>query len=296
MKIIDAHAHFYNHKENHHPFLDTVDPGYEAFVGDYSALPRIHLPNDYREETKGFEVEGVIWHELFSDDPIQEARWGQALADKDPLIKALVTLVDFLDPGLEENLEAYCALPLVTAVREHMVWDPENPKRRFAKRPDLLRDPAWQKRLGLLKQHSFKCGLEVFSHQIPDVIHVVRLYPEIGFTIAILGWPIDITPEGFNQWKRDIKELSRCDNCCMSISAIECIFGMNWTRDQIRPWILEAIEAFGVNRTMFGSHLPIVQLSCSFQKLYDSYFAITADLSSEEKEKLFCRVAADWFL
>lgn len=296
MKIIDSHIHFYNHNANKHPFLDEVDPNYEAFVGEYSALPRIYLPDDYFQDTKGFQIEGVIWHEFLSKDPIREALWAQELESRGNLRQAMVTMVDFLDPNLEKSLEAYRALPSVTAVREHMVWDPDNPKKRFAKRPDLLSDPAWLKGLTLLKQYDFKCGLEVFSNQLPDLARVVHRYPEIGFTIAVMGWPIDLSPAGFAQWKQDMKELSRCENVCVDISAIECIFGMSWSLDQVSPWILETIELFGTNRTMFGSHLPIAKLSCSFKKLYDAYFAITADFSSNEKESLFHRVAAEWFM
>jgi hypothetical protein len=54
----------------------------------------------------------------------------------------MVVRVDFLDPALEERLEAYAALPDVVAVREHPGWDTGNALRRFAQRPDLLTDPA----------------------------------------------------------------------------------------------------------------------------------------------------------
>lgn len=295
MKIIDAHIHFYNNKINKHSFLDEKDLNYEAFVGDYSSLPRIYLPKDYQEDTKGFQVEGVIWHEFLSEDPIQEAKWAQDLGNQKKLPQAMVTLVDFLDPKLEQKLEAYRALDSVTAVRQHLVWHPTNPKKRFAKRPDILRDPTWKKRLGILKNYHFKCALEVFSHQIPDLTQVVQLYPEIEFTIAVMGWPIDLSTSGYDRWKLDMKALSRCKNTCVDISAVECIFGMNWTLEQIRPWILETIELFGTERAMFGSHLPISKLSCSFEKLYDAYFTITANFSSAEKENVFHQVAAKWF-
>lgn len=110
-----------------------------------------------------------------------------------------------------------------------------------------------------------------------------------------MGWPIDFSAEGLKNFRRDIIELSRCENTCVSISAIECIFGMNWTLEQIRPWIMEVIEAFGSKRTMFGSHLPISNLSRSVGKLYDAYFAITKNFSFDEKEGLFRYVAASWF-
>jgi predicted TIM-barrel fold metal-dependent hydrolase len=45
--IIDAHVHLVDHSANCHEFLERRDETYEALVGDYSALPRIYLLDDY---------------------------------------------------------------------------------------------------------------------------------------------------------------------------------------------------------------------------------------------------------
>jgi hypothetical protein len=44
-----------------------------------------------------------------------------------------------------------------------------------------------QKQLGILNQYKFKCGLEVFGHQLLDLIEITRFYPNIEFTIALSG-------------------------------------------------------------------------------------------------------------
>jgi len=161
-------------------------------------------------------------------------------------------LVDFLDPALEEKLEAYAALPNVVAVREHLGWDAGNALRRFAKRPDLMTDPTWRIGLGALRRHGFKCGIEIFAPQLSDLPDVIRLYPDIGFTLSVLGWPLDLSPTGYTQWRQDLAVLSRCANVQIEIAAIECLFGMGWRRDEVAPWILSVIEMFGPARCMFG--------------------------------------------
>jgi predicted TIM-barrel fold metal-dependent hydrolase len=50
-----------------------------------------------------------------------------------------------------------------------------------------LSDPAWQKGIAHLRDHDLKCGLELFAPQLPDFLKVVRLYPDIGFTLAVLA-------------------------------------------------------------------------------------------------------------
>lgn len=295
LRIVDAHVHFYDSDVNRHSFLVEKDDVYEALVGDYSSLPKTYLLESYLKDSKSCHVDGIIWHEYLSDDAVQETRWAQRLAESSAVPLALVALVDFLDPRLEQRLEVYRSLPNVTAVREHLGWDAANPLKRFAKRPDLLSDPAWQRGIARLRGHDFKCGLEVFAPQLPDLLKVVRLYPDLGFTLAVLAWPLDLTPAGFAQWRKDIGELSGCENVCADISAIECIFGMQWTLEQVSPWVLSLIETFGPNRCMFGSHLPIANLSFGFERLYDAYQQMVAGFSENERDKMFRGVANDWF-
>src|SRR5262249_16734039 len=153
LPIFDAHVHLFDCQANTHSFLEREDPTFRTVVGDYAALPRRYLPEDYLKTSASCQVEGIVWHEFLSVDPVGGARWGQRLAEGSLLRQALVALVDFLDPALEERLEAYATLPNVVAVREHLGWDTGNARRRFAKRPDLLMDPTWRAGLGALRRH-----------------------------------------------------------------------------------------------------------------------------------------------
>jgi predicted TIM-barrel fold metal-dependent hydrolase len=293
--IVDAHVHLFDHTANRHEFLERRDETYEALVGEYSTLPRTYLLDDYLRDSGSRRVEGIVWHEFLSEDPMREARWGQALADESPIPQAMVALVDFRHPALEERLDAYRALPNVTAVREHLGWDPGDPLRRFASRPDLLADPAWRAGLSCLRGWDVACGLEVFAHQLPELVDVVRLEPDIRFTFSVMGWPLDLTAEGRERWGRSVAELSRCENVRAEISAVECVLGMEWTVDAARPWVQTLIEVFGPDRCMLGSHLPISRLSRGFEPLYDAYDELLADLSPGEQDSLFRDTATAWF-
>ena len=295
LRIFDAHVHLFDCEANTYAFLDHEDRSFKSIAGDYSALPRSYLADDYLSHSAWCQMEGMVWYEFLSDDPVREAQWAQHLGDGSRLRQSMVVLVDFLDPALDERLEAYAALPNVVAVREHLGWDPGNALRRFAKRPDLLTDPAWRKGLGALRRHGFKCGIELFAPQLSDLPGVTRLYPDIGFTLAVLGWPLDLSPTGYRQWRHDLAVLSRCANVRIEIAAIECVFGMDWRREKVAPWILSAIEMFGPARCMFGSHMPIAGLSVGFERLYDAYQEIVARFSAVERDDMFRGAAAAWF-
>lgn len=295
LRIFDAHVHLFDCKANTYAFLENEDRSFKAIAGDYSALPRRYLTDDYLNDSASCEVEGIVWYEFLSANPVREARWAQHLADTSHLRQSMVVLVDFLDPALEERLAAYATLPNVVAVREHLGWDAGNPLRRFAKHPDLLTDPEWRKGLGAIRGHGFKCVIELFAPQLSDLPDVTRLYPDVGFTLAVMGWPLDLSPSGYMQWRHDLAVLSRCENVCIEIAAIECLFGMDWREEDVAPWILSIIDVFGPARCMFGSHMPIAGLSVGFERLYDAYQEIAAGFSAVERDDLFRATAAAWF-
>ena len=295
LSVFDAHVHLFDCEANTHAFLEHEDRSFKSIAGDYSTLPRRYLTEDYLNDSASYQVEGIVWYEFLSANPIREAQWAQNLAATSHLRQSMVVLVDFLDPTLQERLEAYSALPNIVAVREHLGWDVGNALRRFAKRPDLLTDPAWRKGLGVLRRDGFKCVLELFAPQLSDLPDVIRLYPDIGFTLAVMGWPLDLSPSGYTQWRHDLKALSRCENVCIEIAAIECLFGMGWLQEEVAPWILSVIDMFGPARCMFGSHMPIAGLSVGFERLYDTYQEIVAKFSAIERDHMFRDTAAAWF-
>ncbi|MDQ6434047.1 amidohydrolase family protein [Mesorhizobium sp. LHD-90] len=293
--IVDAHAHLYDSRAIRYGIFEDRNPTFEALVGDYDALPRVYGIDDYLRSTRSRAVSGLVWHEFIAEDTLGEIAWARRLAASTSLPMALVGVVDFADPGLPRQLEAYRNVPGLSAVRQHLGWDEKVPLRRMAARPDFMSDPDWLKGLGSLQGRDLHCGLEVFAPQLPELLGVVRAHPQIGFTIAVMGWPTDRGAEGFSRWRTDMLALGRCGNTCASISAVECIFGLDWSETEVDPWILTVIEAFGPQRCMFGSHLPIDGLSYGFDRLYDAYEHIVSSFSDDEKDAMFRGTAAAWF-
>jgi predicted TIM-barrel fold metal-dependent hydrolase len=204
MRIVDAHCHLYDSAQNRYPQLEQTDAMFEALIGDYSSLPRRHLLADYMAQAGNLEIAGLVWHEFMAEDPIQEVRWAQELASTSPVPISIVGLVDFLAPELDSRLDIYSGCNNVSAVREHLGWDQDNPLRRFAKRPDLLTDASWLRGLAALERYNFKCSLEVFASQLTEVANAVRAHPKIGFTIVVMGWPLALDADSFARWARTL--------------------------------------------------------------------------------------------
>jgi len=285
--IVDCHCHFLDAHQHTYPIFQQRSPGLEALVGDYSALPRCYLPDDYLRDANGFHVVKIVWAEFMSTDPSREVRWAENLSDEQAYPQGIIALIDFLSPDIERTLHFYDSLGHVRAVRQHLAWHPNNPLLRFATRSNILADKAWQAGLACLRDHDLRCEIEIFSSQLPELKVVANSYPDIQFILPVMGWPTDLSEAGHRDWKRHMKALASCENVAVKIFGMECIFGLGWTIDQVSPWILDAIEVFKPERCMFASHMPIAKLACSFQDLYRAYLDIVSGFSVSETRKLF---------
>jgi predicted TIM-barrel fold metal-dependent hydrolase len=294
-RIVDAHMHLYDSRANKYEHMESVDPMLEALLGDYSALPRRYLFTDYAADLSNVEIDGIVWHEFIAVDPPSEITWAQRMAERLPVPMAMVALADFLAQDLEERLDVYTQHANVASVRQHLGWDANNPLRCMAKRGDLMRDARWRKGVRLLRKYKFRCSLEVFSPQLPDLLSVIRENVETGFTIAVMGWPVPADDEEFARWKRSLREIASCENVRLTISAVECVFGMEWEPMQARRWVQTAIELFGTDRVMFGSHRPISMLARKVAQPYAAYEQMAEGLSERERNAVFAGNSARWF-
>jgi predicted TIM-barrel fold metal-dependent hydrolase len=290
--IVDCHVHFLDAQVLRYPVFEKRSKVLEAFIGDYRALPRRYRPVDYLKDTQGFNIGKTVFAEFMSNSPVEEARWAQDLATRGGHPSGVIASADFASPEIERLLDEYGSMGRVRAVRQHLAWHPTNSLLRFAPRPDLLSDATWRKGVALLRKHGLRCEVEVFAHQLPDVAALARSCPDLQFVVSAMGWPADLTAEGHQAWKRDMAALSLCENVAVKIFALECIFGLKWTVEQIRPWILETIAMFGPARCMFASHMPVTRLACSFQELYSAYLDVVSGFGKLEKRQLFHDTAA----
>ena len=293
--IVDARVHLYEGAGHAYPHFKRPNPTLKTGLGDYSALPKMYVPEAYKDDTQGYKVDGIVWHGIVTDDTLEETRWAQRLADTSPIPQAIVARVDFLNPILESQLERFQDLRNLTALGTQVGSNITHPQRDLTGRSDLFIDPTWTRSIALLRKYNYKCVLEASSLQLKELLAVVSQHPNVGFTLAVMGWPQVLDTRGFAMWWKDIKALSFCENVVADISAIECIFGMDWTCTKIAPWVLSLIEIFGPSRCMFGSHLPAARLSHGFTRLYDVYEHLVSNFSATEQDQMFRRVALHWF-
>ena len=245
MHIIDAHIHLYDNNIVPHSHLNTINPLFSQLLGDYSKLPRKYLFDDYTQSIN-HSVAGIVWHEFVSDQPNEEIDWAANCLKSINIPHAMVAKIDFSDPDFDQTLDFLNQYPRVSAIRQHMAYHHTDPLKRFTNQPLYFDSPIWHNNLKKLSRLPYKCGLEIFSNQLEDMIKVIKQHSTIEFTIALMGWPHSITPECFAEWTTQLKELKALDNICFQFSALECIFGIDWSSFTVKPWFDAAISILGI--------------------------------------------------
>jgi predicted TIM-barrel fold metal-dependent hydrolase len=88
--------------------------------------------------------------------------------------------------------------------------------------------------------------------------------------------------------------LAGCRNVSVKISGF-AMFDHAWTVESLRPYVLETIDTFGVERAMFASNFPVDRLFGSYTDVWQAYAAIVDGASDTEKDALFRRNAERFY-
>jgi predicted TIM-barrel fold metal-dependent hydrolase len=111
-------------------------------------------------------------------------------------------------------------------------------------------------------------------------------YADVVLCIDHAGFPRARDDEYFANWRTGMETLAGASNVVCKISGL----GMcdnRWTEATIRPWVLACIEAFGLDRSFFGTNWPVDRLYSSYGDVVDAYAEIVADFTPAEQEALF---------
>jgi L-fuconolactonase len=100
--------------------------------------------------------------------------------------------------------------------------------------------------------------------------------------------------ENFRGWIAGIGKLAR-QGCYMKLSGIMTESGNDWRPADARPYVDAILDAFGTERTMWGSDWPVINRGGGFAKWLDAVGELTAELSATERAQLFGGTASEFY-
>ena len=282
--IVDPHHHLWDPGRNTYPWLqgEMHDRGW----GDLRPLQQPYLVADLLADAarQGLQKSVHVQANFDPSNPVGESAWLEAVAAEAGFPHGIVGFADFSSPDVESVLERHSKHPRMRGIRQVLNRHPNPVLNRAPK--DFLADETWQKNLGLLKRYGWSFDAQVYYQQMPALAALARRYPDIQFVLDHAGMPAERDAAGIEGWKRGMQQLAACSNIAVKL----CGYGMvdtKWTVDSIRPFVLQPIEWFGPERSMFASNFPVDRLMASYDRLWNAYRDISAGFSSAEKALLF---------
>ncbi len=278
LPFTDSHVHFHDLRDpNLHYSWLLPDVPEDPDMGDYSAIrSERYWADDFIAETRFQNVDRVIHVQAATgiDDPVEETRWLQAFHERLGIPHGIVGYADLSAPDAVETLQRHIdASPIFRGIRD-LRYD------------DYLSEPEWEAGFARLGELGLILCDDPLLEHVPAAVGVAQRNPGTTFCVDHALFPRRRDPDYFGGWKAAIHDLAAVPTTVVKISGL----GMcdhRWTTESLRPWVLECIEAFGVERSFFGTNWPVDRLYSSFGDLLDAYAEIISDFSGGEQRALF---------
>jgi L-fuconolactonase len=271
-RIVDSHVHFFD------PALMTYD-----WLDGVPAIKRRSLPGDV--DTGGHRVDGfvAVENDAATDEAVVEARWLAGLALEDPRLVGIVGHVDLEDAdACRATLDAFSGIGAVIGVR-----------RLLQDAPDGFADSvAFRTGLAALAEHRLSFDTCVRYWQLGDVDRLAADLPAVTFVLDHVGKP-DVRAGLMEPWRSDIARLAKRPNVFCKLSGLTTQADHeSWTEEQIRPYLLHAIDAFGPSRCMYGSDWPVVTLASTYARWLELVLDVVSDLTTADRHCVMSATAA----
>jgi len=269
--IVDAHVHLWDPQRFMVPWLDQTP-----------ALNSRHWIPEYEAATAGLDVEGFVYLEIdiAPHYTLSEARAIAELAEREPKVLAIVPHAP-LEYGerVRAYLEELVAIsPKIKGIRRLTQQEPD---------PEFCLQPNFVRGAQILSEFGLTCDLCCYYIQLGQTVELVRRCPETTFILDHIGKP-NIREDQREPWMSQMRELARLPNAWCKISGVATeAHHDRWTIEDIKPYVLHALEVFGEDRVLFGSDWPVCTMATPLRRWVETLDELTHDLSDAAKRKLW---------
>jgi predicted TIM-barrel fold metal-dependent hydrolase len=265
--IIDAHHHIWRRRDL--PWLDG--PMQPRIFGPYEPIRRDYLIDEYLADLAGTGITKSVYvqcnwpKDRFED----EVAYVQQAADETGFPHAIVGYADFLVGDVRPQLDRLTKYPGMRGLRMQLQWH-KNPQYQFASAPDLARDRTLQKNVARLADYGWSFDLQVFAGQMPGAAELADSAPKVTFILQHAGMIEDLSPAGWDEWRKAMRLLASRPNVVSKLSALGTFIHKN-DPAHIAAVVRETIEIFEPERCLFGSNFPVEKLWTQYADLIGAY-------------------------
>jgi L-fuconolactonase len=274
MPRIDAHQHFWK-----------FDPVRDAWIDEsMKRIQRDFYPQDLKPLLDAHGFDGCVL--VQADQSDAETEYLLSLAWQFPFIKGIVGWIDLQANDISERLEQ-CAHNKVLKGFRHVLQGEK--QRDFMLRPDFMRGIA------ALQRYEYTYDILIYPDQLPYAKQFVAAFPNQPFVIDHLAKPY-IKHQEIDAWRADMRDMASFPNVYCKISGMvtEADWVM-WKEKDLTPYIDAVVEAFGVQRLMFGSDWPVCLNAAEYEQVVNIVKNYFASFSRSEQELIFGTAATRFY-
>ncbi|HWK47695.1 MAG TPA: amidohydrolase family protein [Stellaceae bacterium] len=263
----------------HHHFWDPSRADYPWMTEDLAILRRVFAPADLRPELAANRVDKTVLVQTLSS--LDETREFLAIAGRTDFVAGVIGWVDLTDPAIDRMLSDLRSGPngwRLVGIR-HQVHD--EPDADWLRRADVRRG------LAAVARHGLAYDLLIRPRELPAALDTVSALPELRFVVDHLAKPA-IRDEGFDAWQSGIAGFAteRAHVWCKLSGMVTEADWADWRRDDLRPYVREALRVFGPARCLFGSDWPVCLLAASYGEVKAALLDCLDGLTPAERDQV----------
>jgi L-fuconolactonase len=279
-RCIDTHIHIWD--------LEKID--YAWLKGDTSILNRTYALDELTPQIYGARVtHGIL---VQAANNIDDTDWMLETASRNNWIPGVVGWLPLLQPQQTEKIfvNKYAKNNYFKGVR-HLIHDEP--------------DEQWLLQDEVLESLQFLAGrgipydiVGISTGHLKTALKLAEKIPQLRMVFDHLNQPPIRSKEQFGTWGELMKEAAAHDRFYCKISGLGTASGnfTRWTADDIKPYILHALELFGTNRCFCGGDWPVSLLAGSYEKSWMAYRKILEEeLSAADQQKVLFDNAAAFY-
>jgi L-fuconolactonase len=243
---------------------------------ELDALHRRFGPEDLRQLLTESAVDKTVVVQTIPS--LDETREFLAIAADTDFVAGVIGWVDLTDPAVGRtitDLQAGQGGSHLVGVR-HQVHD--EPDAGWLLRKDVERGIEAVGKAGLAYD------ILVRTRELPAALDLVRRLPQVRFVIDHIAKPRIAAGAVDAEWERDMAPFGDCANvsCKLSGMVTEASW-TGWTPEDLKPYVLHALDWFGPERCLFGSDWPVCLLAAPYGRVLESLKYAISDLSSGDR-------------
>jgi L-fuconolactonase len=279
--IVDTHQHLWDRTRFTLPWLE----------GAAETLRRSYVTSDYREATRGLDVQQAVYMEVDveSGQKFAEVEYVVGLGrDRENPTRGAVVGGVLATDGFADYVRRVAAhKPFVKGVRQ-VLHVPSTPAGTCLG-ANFVRD------VRLLGANGLSFDLCMRPADLGDAIRLTEQAADTHFILDHCG---NADPRAFLRgaenpahdpaaWRRDIDGLARRTNVICKISGLINRFPSGFTAEDLAPVVDHCLDAFGPDRVVFGGDWPVCLTGGTYRQWVEALRQIVARRPEEDQRKLW---------